>query len=143
MTNFQTKKIRAYSELITIPNFHDRYRYLKLSGAVGGSTFGFDRYINQEFYRSKEWKRIRREVIIRDKGCDMGIDGYEIFDKILVHHMNPIRPEDLFRHDPDVIMNPEFLISVSNMTHQAIHYGSENLLPQLPVKRTKGDTKLW
>lgn len=143
MINSQTRSIRTYSELRVISDFHKRYSYLKLSGSVGEATFGFDRYINQEFYRSKEWKRVRREVILRDNGCDMGVEGFEIFGKIIVHHMNPIREEDLVQHDLELVMNPEFLISVSHNTHQAIHFGSENLLPQLPVKRTKGDTKLW
>lgn len=143
MTKIKTRNTRTYSDLIAIPDFFGRYRYLKLSGAVGEITFGFDRFINQEFYRSKEWKGMRRDVIIRDNGCDMGVDGYEIFDRIIVHHMNPIREEDLTRHNLELIMNPEFLISVSHRTHQAIHYGTENLLPQLPVRRTKGDTKLW
>lgn len=143
MINSQTRSIRTYSELRVISDFHKRYRYLKLSGSVGEATFGFDRYINQEFYRSKEWKRVRREVILRDNGCDIGIEGFEILGKIIVHHMNPIREEDLVQHDLELVMNPEFLISVSHNTHQAIHFGSENLLPQLPVKRTKGDTKLW
>lgn len=143
MTKTKTRNTRTYSELIAIPDFLGRYRYLKLSGAVGEITFGFDRFINQEFYRSKEWKRMRRDVIIRDNGCDMGVEGYEIFDRIIVHHMNPIREEDLTRHNLELVMNPEFLISVSHRTHQAIHYGTENLLPQLPVRRTKGDTKLW
>lgn len=143
MINSQTRSTRTYSELISIPDFYKRYRYLKLSGSVGEATFGFDRYINQEFYRSREWKRVRREVILRDNGCDMAVAGYEVFGKIIVHHMNPIKEEDLFRHDLELVMNPEFLISVTHNTHQAIHFGSENLLPQLPVRRTKGDTKLW
>lgn len=134
---------RTYSDLITIPDFYDRYKYLKLSGAVGQSTFGFDRFINQEFYRSREWKRTRRDVIVRDNACDMGVVDYDIYGRIIVHHMNPIRPEDIVDHNLEVIMNPEFLICVSHMTHQAIHFGSENLLPQLPVIRRKGDTKLW
>lgn len=143
MKNPPKRMTRTYSELIAIPDFHSRYRYLKLYGAVGESTFGFDRFINQEFYRSREWKRTRREVILRDNGCDMGVSGYEIYDRIIVHHMNPIREEDIVRHNLEAIMNPEYLICVSHMTHQAIHFGSENLLPQLPVIRRKGDTKLW
>lgn len=138
-----TDTIKTYSDLIKIPDFTERYRYLKLSGSVGKSTFGFDRFINQEFYRSKEWKQIRRDVILRDNGCDIGMPGYEIHGPITVHHINPIREEDIVNHDIDVIMNTEFLISVSHITHQAIHFGSENLLPQLPVIRRKGDTKLW
>lgn len=143
MKNQQTTTTRTYSELMTIPNFYDRYRYLKLSGTVGQSTFGFDRFINQEFYRSREWKRTRRDVILRDNGCDMGVVDYDIYGRIIVHHMNPIHEEDIVGHNLDAIMNPEFLICVSHMTHQAIHFGSENLLPQLPVVRRKGDTKLW
>jgi hypothetical protein len=117
--------------------------YLKLSNVVGKATFGFERFINQEFYRSREWKRIRREVIVRDNGCDMAFPGYEIGGPITVHHMNPITQKDLLDEKLDLTMNPEFLISVSRMTHQAIHFGTENLLPQLPVRRTKGDTTLW
>lgn len=143
MNKIQIKVLKRYSDLITIPDFYKRYEYLKLSGSVGESTFGFDRYINQEFYRSREWKRVRRDVILRDNGCDMGVEGYPIRDKIIVHHINPIREEDLFAHDLELVMNPEFLISVSHRTHQAIHFGSANLLPQLPITRTKYDTKLW
>jgi hypothetical protein len=142
MINSQTK-VRTYSELLEFPDFNDRYNYLKLSGSVGESTFGFDRYINQEFYRSREWKQIRREVIIRDNGCDMGVQDYEIYGKIIVHHMNPIQDEDLLQHNIHRVIDPEFLVCVSHMTHQAIHFGSDKLLPQLPVERKKGDTKLW
>jgi hypothetical protein len=143
MTTNQTVVLRTYSELITIAGFKERYNYLKLTGFVGTTTFGFDRYINQEFYRSREWKRVRRDVILRDNGNDLGVDGYMIGGVITVHHMNPIRPHDLLTHDISVVMNPEFLISVSHLTHQAIHFGSEKLIPQLPVQRKKGDTKLW
>lgn len=136
-------KIRTYSELVRFQDFSDRYNYLKLSGSVGEATFGFDRYINQEFYRSREWKQIRREVIIRDNGCDMGVQDYEIYGKIIVHHMNPIQDEDLLQHNIHRVIDPEFLVCVSHMTHQAIHFGSDKLLPQLPVERKKGDTKLW
>lgn len=142
MLNPQTR-VRTYSELVGFQDFSDRYNYLKLSGSVGKSTFGFDRYINQEFYRSREWKRIRREVIIRDNGCDMGVPDYEIYGKIIVHHMNPIQDEDLLQHNIHRVTDPEFLVCVSHMTHQAIHFGSDKLLPQLPVERKKGDTKLW
>lgn len=143
MAQTKIQKLRTYSDLILIPNFYGRYKYLKLNGIVGERTFGFDRYINQEFYRSREWKQVRRDVIIRDNGCDMGFPGYEIGHRITVHHMNPITEENIFNQDLELIMNPEFLVSVSHMTHQAIHFGSEILLPQLPVIRTKGDTKLW
>lgn len=134
---------RNYSDLLKRSDFYERYHYLKLSGTVGKITFGFDRFINQEFYRSREWKRIRREVILRDNGCDIGVTGYDIHDRIIVHHMNPIQEADIFNQQLDLIMNPEFLISVSHMTHLAIHFGTENLLPQLPIIRKKGDTKLW
>jgi hypothetical protein len=111
-------------------------------GTVGKSTFGFDRYINQRFYTSLEWKRIRRQIIVRDNGCDLGVPGFEINDKVLVHHMNPIMVEDLERGQ-DYILNPEFLICTSFETHQAIHYGDTTKLPQLPIERRPGDTKLW
>ena len=134
--------IRTYSELITIPTFEERFKYLKLNGSVGSETFGFDRYINQAFYRSQEWKRIRDEVIVRDYGCDLGIDGREIFGKIYIHHMNPVTPKDIV----DVtrfLLDPEYLICTTHSTHNAIHYGDENLLAKWPVVRTKNDTCPW
>lgn len=134
--------IRTYSELITLPTFEDRYRYLQLNGAVGKDTFGFDRYINQQFYRSKEWQRIRDEVIIRDNACDLGMEGYEIRGRIYVHHMNPIMVRDI-QSNSDYLMNPEFLICTTHRTHNAIHYGDENLLAKAPIERTKNDTCLW
>lgn len=134
--------IRTYSELITLPTFEDRYRYLQLNGAVGKDTFGFDRYINQQFYRSKEWQRIRDEVIIRDNACDLGMEGYEIHGRIYVHHMNPIMVRDI-QSNSDYLMNPEFLICTTHRTHNAIHYGDENLLARAPIERTKNDTCLW
>ena len=134
--------IRTYSELITLPTFEDRYRYLQLNGAVGKDTFGFDRYINQQFYRSKEWQRIRDEVIIRDNACDLGMEGYEIHGRIYVHHMNPIMVRDI-QSNSDYLMNPEFLICTTHRTHNAIHYGDENLLAKAPIERTKNDTCLW
>ena len=134
--------IRTYSELITLPTFEDRYRYLQLNGAVGKDTFGFDRYINQQFYRSKEWQRIRDEVIIRDNACDLGIEGYEIHGRIYVHHMNPIMARDI-QSNSDYLMNPEFLICTTHRTHNAIHYGDENLLARAPIERTKNDTCPW
>ena len=137
------KKMRTYSELAAIPTFIERYRYLKLDGSVGIDTFGFDRYLNQAFYRSDEWKRIRREIIVRDMGCDLGVEGFEVNDKILVHHMNPISKADVLDRNPD-IFNPEFLISVSFNTHQAIHYGDENLLPiTFLVERRPNDQCPW
>ena len=134
--------IRTYSELITLPTFEDRYSYLQLNGAVGKDTFGFDRYINQQFYRSKEWQRIRDEVIIRDNACDLGMEGYEIHGRIYVHHMNPIMVRDI-QSNSDYLMNPEFLICTTHRTHNAIHYGDENLLARAPIERTKNDTCLW
>ena len=134
--------IRTYSELITLPTFEDRYRYLQLNGEVGKDTFGFDRYINQQFYRSKEWQRIRDEVIIRDNACDLGMEGYEIHGRIYVHHMNPIMVRDI-QSNSDYLMNPEFLICTTHRTHNAIHYGDENLLVRAPIDRTKNDTCPW
>ena len=134
--------IRTYSELITLPTFEDRYSYLQLNGAVGKDTFGFDRYINQQFYRSKEWQRIRDEVIIRDNACDLGMEGYEIHGRIYVHHMNPIMVRDI-QSNSDYLMNPEFLICTTHRTHNAIHYGDENLLARAPIERTKNDTCPW
>jgi len=135
-------KIRTYSDLLKLETLEDRFNYLKLGGKVGRQTWGFDRYFNQKFYHSLEWKRIRDIVIIRDNGCDLGIPGYEINDKILIHHMNPILIEDLTKGNQD-ILNPEFLVCTSNITHQAIHYGDIDLLPQKPIIRVAGDTKLW
>lgn len=134
--------IRRYSELITYNTFVDRYNYLKLVGQVGVETFGFERYINQALYRSKRWLDTRRKVIIRDQGCDLGMDGYEIGDRIIVHHMNPITLEDI-EEERECVFNPEFLISCSFMTHNAIHYGDESLLPKLPVERSANDTCPW
>ena len=134
--------VRTYSELIKIPTFLERFKYLKLNGRVGVDTFGFDRYLNQTFYRSYEWKRLRNDIIVRDMGCDLGLEGYDIFDKILVHHMNPIGPDDII-HRSDYLLDPEFLICTSKLTHDAIHYGDEQILYQEPVTRTPGDTCPW
>ena len=134
--------IRTYSELIKLPTFEERFRYLSLEGVVGASTFGFDRYLNQVFYRSQRWKRIRDHVILRDNGCDLAMEGYEIHDRILVHHMNPITIEDIER-ESEYLIDPEFLISTVHNTHNAIHYGDENLLPILPVERRPNDTCPW
>lgn len=135
-------KIRTFSELKRLKTFKDRFYYLQLKGAVGQSTFGADRYLNQALYRSKEWKKVRDEVIIRDNGCDLGIEGYEIFDRIYIHHMNPITLEQIEDRDMS-ILDPEFLICVSFDTHNAIHFGDESLLPKLPIERKPGDTTLW
>lgn len=136
------ERIRTYSELITFPTFEERYQYLRLNGSVGRETFGFDRYMNQFFYRSLEWKKVRNEVIARDNGCDLGVEGREIFGRVLIHHMNPISPEDI-RDRSDLLLNPEFLITTVHNTHQAIHYGDESLLILPPIQRTRHDTCPW
>ena len=134
--------IRTYSELITLTTFQERFDYLALYGQVGQSTFGADRYLNQQFYRSREWRRVRNVVIIRDGGCDLSLNGFDIFDRIYVHHMNPVTMDDL-ENNYDLLINPEFLICTSFDTHQAITYGNKNNLFRLPRERRKGDTKLW
>lgn len=134
--------IRSYRELKRLKSFEERYEYLKLSGEVGRETFGYDRYLNQQLYKSTRWRRIRDTIIIRDLGCDLGIDGYEIKQKIIIHHMNPISIDDIV-HGRDSIFNPEFLICTSQNTHNAIHYGDESLLPKNPIVRTKNDTCPW
>ena len=134
--------IRTYSELITLPTFEERYRYLKLSGRVGEDTFGFDRYLNQIFYKSQEWLDVRDYVIVRDGGCDLGMPDREIFGKILVHHMNPIRQEDILRRSK-WLLDPEYLICTIKNTHDAIHYGDESLLILAPTERKKNDTCPW
>lgn len=134
--------IKSYSELIQLPTFEERYRYLRLGGRVGEDTFGFDRYLNQIFYKSEEWLHIRDFVIARDNGCDLGISGREIRGKILVHHMNPISKEDILRRS-DILLNPEYLICTIKNTHDAIHYGDEQLLIKDPIVRTKNDTCPW
>lgn len=134
--------IRTYSELIKFDSFKDRFNYLQLDGSVGSETFGYDRYMNQMFYRSHEWKSIRDEVIIRDNGCDLGVDGYDIHGRIYIHHMNPIMLKDI-EEQTDLLMNPEYLIATTHSTHNAIHYGDEDLLPLLPRERTANDTCPW
>lgn len=134
--------IKTYSELITLPTFEERFRYLKLDGRVGEKTFGFDRYINQIFYKSKEWRSIRDYVIARDNGCDLGVEGHEIYGRVLIHHMNPITKEDILNRS-EFILNPEYLISTIKNTHDAIHYSDENLLITSPIERTKNDTCPW
>lgn len=135
-------KIRTYAELSTLPTFEERYQYLRLNGSVGETTFGFDRYINQKFYRSAEWKQIRNHVIVRDNGCDLGVEGYEIHEKILIHHMNPIALSDI-QNASDYLLNPDYLISVTLATHNAIHYGDETLLIRAPTERRPNDTCPW
>lgn len=135
-------KIRTYHELCQIETFEERYDYLKLEGSVGVQTFGFDRWVNQQFYRSYQWRSVRDRVIVRDNGCDLGIDGFEIHSGLLVHHMNPMMLNDLLENE-EWIVDPNFLITTSLRTHNAIHYGDENLLPRGPVVRKFGDTSLW
>lgn len=134
--------IKTYSELITISTYEDRFRYLRLKGAVGKDTFGYDRYLNQILYNSPEWKRLRNQIIIRDNGCDLGCEGYEIYGRVLIHHLNPITVEDVVSRNP-IVFDPENLICVSHNTHNAIHYGDESLLILAPVERTKNDTCPW
>lgn len=134
--------IRTYTELTSLATFEERFRYLRLEGSVGAETFGFDRYLNQVFYRSPEWKRIRNQVIIRDNGCDLACVGYDIYGKILIHHMNPITAKDIVDRS-DFLMNPEYLISTTLNTHNAIHYGDESLLLTAPIERSRNDTCPW
>ena len=134
--------IRTYSELCQIPSYKERFEYLKLDGVVGKATFGSKRYLNQKFYTSDEWKRVRDIVIVRDLGCDLGFPGYDIYGQIQVHHMNPMIVEDVISHSSE-ILNPEFLICTSYQTHKAIHYGTEEMLVLPPVERTKNDTCPW
>lgn len=134
--------IKTYSELRRLDTFEERFEYLRLYGHVGRSTFGFDRYINQQFYRSHDWKASRDSVIVRDNGCDLGVFGYEIHAEILVHHINPIVVDDIM-HGEDWIFDPEFLITTTHTTHNAIHYSDASLLPRVVVARQPGDTKLW
>lgn len=135
--------IRTYTELIKIPTFEERFEYLKLKGNVGTETFGYDRYLNQNFYKSSLWRSIRNQVILRDMGCDLGCEGYEIYGKVIIHHMNPITADDI-EESSVYLMNPEYLICVSHDTHQAIHYGDRNLLQERTfVERTPNDTCPW
>lgn len=141
-TVIQMSTVKTYSEVIQLPTFLDRYRYLRIGGAVGKETFGYDRYLNQMLYRTPEWKRFRNEIILRDNGCDLASDGFEIGGKILIHHINPITAVDVVRRDPK-IFDPENVISVSHNTHNAIHYGDESLLMTEPIIRTRNDTCPW
>lgn len=134
--------IRTYSELITLPTFEERLKYLQLEGSVGKDTFGYDRYLNQLFYKTAEWKRLRQDLIIRDNGCDLGVEGREIYGRIIIHHLNPITKDDIVRRT-EYLLNPEFLICTTHNTHNAIHYGDESLLITSPVERSKNDTCPW
>ena len=133
----------TYSECIQYPDFLSRFRYLKLGGGVGKETFGFERYLNQEFYHSDAWKSFRHQIIIRDNGNDLGVDGFQIGGKVIIHHINPITIADI-RDGSPIVLDPENVICVSHKTHEAIHFGSEDLLVDyFPTKRSPGDTKLW
>lgn len=134
--------IRTYNELMLLSTFEERFEYLKLSGRVGEETFGFDRWLNQKFYRSAEWKHLRDQVIIRDNGCDLGVEGREIYGKILIHHMNPISKKDILERT-DLLLNPMYLISVTKQTHDAIHYSDESILMKDPIVRSRNDTCPW
>lgn len=134
--------MKTYSQMITLPTFNERFRYLKLDGKVGADTFGLDRYLNQVLYRSAEWRRIRDEVIVRDNGCDLGIPELPIYGKVIIHHMNPLTVEDILEDDPECVMNPEYLVCVSHATHNAIHYGDSSLLQDY-VPRRANDTAPW
>lgn len=133
---------RSYSELERIRTFEERYRYLALNGVVGSPTFGSERYMNQRFYRSAQWQQMRDYVIVRDNGCDLGIPHREIHDRIYIHHLNPMTVRDL-TEGTEAILDPEFLIATTHITHNAIHYGDESLLPKIYVPREPGDTRLW
>ena len=135
--------IRSYTELIQLSTFEDRFNYLKLNGVVANETFGFDRYLNQQFYKSAEWKKVRQQVIIRDRGCDLGCQDREICGQIIIHHMNPISLEDIERN-PEILLDPEYLICVSLDTHNAIHYGDSDYTNRnVVVERRPGDTTPW
>lgn len=134
--------IRTYRELSRLATFEERFEYLQLSGKVGADTFGFDRYLNQNFYRSREWKSIRDQVIVRDNGCDLGVEGYEIQNRIYIHHMNPLSPKDI-EDQTEFLLNPEYLISTTFRTHNAIHFGDKSLLIPPVIQRSKNDTCLW
>ena len=138
----RVNQMRTYSELIKLSTLVERFDYLKLGGVIGEDTFGFERYLNQNFYRSAVWKKIRNQVIIRDNGCEMGLEDYPISGRIIIHHMNPVDSDDII-HQRDILLNPEFLICVGNQTHNAIHYGSIDLLPQDPIERKPNDTCPW
>ena len=138
-----TMNTKSYSHLITLPTFEERYHYLKLDGKVGEETFGYDRYLNQVFYTSKEWRTFRRDIIARDLGCDLGISDREIGGHIIIHHLNPITLADIHKRNLSILLNPENAICVSHITHQAIHYGDESLLITTPIERSRNDTCPW
>lgn len=135
-------RIRTYSELVHFPTFEERFEYLKLGGGVGHATFGFDRYINQNFYTSSEWQSVRQFVIVRDNGCDLGVPGYDIYSEPLIHHINPMKPDDIILQE-SWILDPEFLILTCQRTHNDIHFGKKRLEPKVVMERSPGDTQLW
>lgn len=135
-------KIKTYEELAKLKTFEERFNYLKLGGTVGLQTFGYDRYLNQQFYRSAEWKRIRDQVIVRDNGCDLGVEGHTIFGRLLIHHMNPVTIDDVVSRSK-ILLDPDFLVCVCELTHNAIHYSDESLLPSPPIERLPNDTCPW
>lgn len=134
--------IRTYTELSKLTTFKERYRYLRLGGSVGEETFGFQRWLNQEFYHSDEWLRFRDKIIFRDNGCDLGVEGFAIYSSVIIHHLNPITYDDILNRNP-MILDPENVISTKLSTHNAIHYGDESLLVQMPIERSKNDTCPW
>lgn len=136
-------KIRRYSDVIQLESMQERYDYLKLGGEVGDPTFGSHRYMNQKFYTSPEWKSVRREVILRDRGCDLAFPDYELDTGIVIHHINPITIDDIVNENWDKLLNLDNLITTSYSTHQAIHYGTDSLMPKIVLERRPGDTKLW
>ena len=137
-----TRIIRTYSELITLPTFEERFDYLQLNGRVGEDTFGHQRYLNQVFYKTREWRDLRHYVIVRDNGCDLGVEGFDIYGSVHVHHMNPITIEDI-ENRSEFLLDPEYLISTSDRTHKAISYGDKSLLPLPPIERFRNDTCPW
>ena len=142
MRKMVNTNIKTYSELITIPTYEERFEYLRCNSAVGKETFGFDRYLNQVLYNSMDWKRLRRQIIIRDNGCDLALKGYTIYGKIIIHHINPISLDDIMK-ERSIVFDPENLVCVSFSTHNAIHYGDASLLSTGPIERTPNDTCPW
>lgn len=141
-TTVRMMKIRTFSEIQHFNSFEERFEYLKLSGKVGRETFGFDRYLNQMLYKSERWKRLRNDIIVRDGACDLGVEDYDIYDRIIIHHMNPISVDDIL-NESEFVFSPEFLICTSLRTHNAIHYGDINLVTERFVERRKNDTCPW
>ena len=137
------RNIRTYSELIQLKTFEERFEYLKIGGTIGIETFGHDRYLNQKFYTSYEWRQFRKQIILRDNGCDLGIDGLDIYGPIFIHHINPINIEDLLENKIEFLLNPEYAICCSDLTHKAIHYSNADILPKGPIEMTKYDTCPW